>query len=194
MEQLFDLKLFRKINNLMQKDLADFLDTSRAFLSLCESGKSKLPDSKIDRLLDDGPSQGWDIESLNPAYYRLKEAASFRYVEKGNFENQVFFDSITGHNIFDLPKAVFFDIKYGRKGIDPEIANRIVEKAPMLNVQWLISGGGDMFHTIEMPSDDSTLTEYERIIQRLDIFCDKLEQIEYRIKNIETALGRMSAK
>ena len=49
---MVDLKLFRETNNLLQKDLAEFLGVSIAFISSIEKGQAKLPSDKLVKLLD----------------------------------------------------------------------------------------------------------------------------------------------
>lgn len=48
---MVDLKEFRQVNGLKQKDLAEVLGVSRSFISLIESGFSKLPDKYLQTLL-----------------------------------------------------------------------------------------------------------------------------------------------
>lgn len=48
---MVDLKEFRQVNGLKQKDLAEVLGVSRSFISLIESGVSKLPDKYLQTLL-----------------------------------------------------------------------------------------------------------------------------------------------
>lgn len=54
-----ELKAFRKVNNLLQKDIADFLGVSREFVSMAESGKAPLPYNHLRKLLDN--DRGWDV-------------------------------------------------------------------------------------------------------------------------------------
>lgn len=57
--EMTELKAFRKANNLLQKDLAEFLGVSREFISMAESGKAPLPYPHLRKLLDN--EQGWDV-------------------------------------------------------------------------------------------------------------------------------------
>lgn len=58
-----DLKAFRKVNSLLQKDLADYLGVSREFISMAESGKAPLPYNHLRKLLDN--EKGWDVSMLS---------------------------------------------------------------------------------------------------------------------------------
>jgi transcriptional regulator with XRE-family HTH domain len=57
-----DLHAFRKANKLKQEDLAKYLNTTRAFISMVETGASKLPLEKLSLLLNN--TQGWDTKML----------------------------------------------------------------------------------------------------------------------------------
>ncbi len=60
---MYELKDFRKKNNLQQKELADFLGIGQSFLSNIESGRSPLPDDKLEKLLSN--PYGWDTSLLS---------------------------------------------------------------------------------------------------------------------------------
>lgn len=62
MSEIVDLKGFRSANNLSQQDVADFLGVSRSFVGQVESGFSKLPKDKIDKL--GANNRGWDVSLL----------------------------------------------------------------------------------------------------------------------------------
>ena len=57
-----DLHAFRKANKLKQEDLAKYLNTTRAFISMVETGASKLPPEKLSLLLKN--TQGWNTSML----------------------------------------------------------------------------------------------------------------------------------
>lgn len=57
-----DLHTFRKANKLKQEDLAKYLNTTRAFISMVETGVSKLPAEKLSLLLNN--PHGWDTSML----------------------------------------------------------------------------------------------------------------------------------
>lgn len=57
-----DLRAFRKANKLKQKDLAKYLNTTCAFISMVETGASKLPPEKLSLLRNN--TQGWETSML----------------------------------------------------------------------------------------------------------------------------------
>ena len=59
---MIDLKTFRKSNNLTQDELGLFLGMKKSFISKIENGKEKLPQQKLQKLLDN--PNGWDTSSL----------------------------------------------------------------------------------------------------------------------------------
>nr|DAK90101.1 MAG TPA: Transcriptional regulator [Caudoviricetes sp.] len=59
---MVDLHAFRKVNKLKQEDLAKYLNTTRAFISMIETGVSKLPSEKLSLLLNN--PHGWDTSML----------------------------------------------------------------------------------------------------------------------------------
>lgn len=59
-----NIKAFRLANNLFQKDISEYLGTSIAFISAVERGSAKLPQDKLELLLDN--DQGWDTSTLVP--------------------------------------------------------------------------------------------------------------------------------
>lgn len=58
-----DLKAFRKLNNLTQLEIADYLGVQKAFISAIENGKSKLPKEKYTLLLQN--PHNWDTSMLS---------------------------------------------------------------------------------------------------------------------------------
>ena len=57
-----DLKQFRKANHLKQADLAEFLEVSRAFIAMVETGKTKMPSEKVSKILNN--PYGWDTSEF----------------------------------------------------------------------------------------------------------------------------------
>lgn len=66
-----DLKAFRKVNNLTQTKLGEYLGINKSFISTIESGKDPMPKEKLSKLINN--PYGWDtsmltVESENTSY------------------------------------------------------------------------------------------------------------------------------
>lgn len=59
---MIDIKQFRKRNKLKQEELAEYLGVTRAFISMVETGSSKLPTEKLNLLVSN--PYGWDTSML----------------------------------------------------------------------------------------------------------------------------------
>jgi len=60
--KLVNMKAFRVANELSQKEVAEYLDVSIAFISAVERGQAKLPAEKLARLLEN--DREWETASL----------------------------------------------------------------------------------------------------------------------------------
>ena len=60
--RLVNMRAFREMNELSQKDVAEFLDVSIAFVSAVERGQAKLPAEKLVRLLEN--DRDWETSCL----------------------------------------------------------------------------------------------------------------------------------
>ena len=68
MEKTLNLRLFRKANGITQDAVAEYLGVTKGFISQVETGKSSLPEDKLQKLLD---NPQWSLDE----YKRM--AASF---------------------------------------------------------------------------------------------------------------------
>lgn len=59
---VISIKAFREANDLFQRDVAEYLGVSVAFVSAAERGYAKLPDDKLELLRNN--DRGWDTASL----------------------------------------------------------------------------------------------------------------------------------
>jgi len=59
---MIDLKGFRKVNGLTQADVARYLSVSAPFITRVESGANKLPEDKLQKLMNN--KKGWDVTCL----------------------------------------------------------------------------------------------------------------------------------
>ncbi len=62
-----DLKAFRICNGLTQKDIAEYLNVSTAFISKVESGHSRLPSEQFIKLLEN--DKGWQTDYLTASHH-----------------------------------------------------------------------------------------------------------------------------
>lgn len=62
---MIDLKSFRKVNNLTQSVLGEYLGVQKSYLSQVESGKNKLSKEKLSKLIHN--DKGWDTSMLTNA-------------------------------------------------------------------------------------------------------------------------------
>lgn len=61
---IIDIKEFRRKNNLTQKELADYLGVTQAFISNMEAGRDKVPDRYISKILG---NPNFDTSAINAA-------------------------------------------------------------------------------------------------------------------------------
>lgn len=82
--KVIDIKAFRELNNLTQKELADYLGIDKGFISAIEHGKSKFPKAKLTLLLNN--PHNWDISMLtqpeNPMADEPKADGLVEYLER----------------------------------------------------------------------------------------------------------------
>ena len=94
--QELNLTNFRQENNLLQKDLADFLGVSRGYISMVESGKSHLSKENIKKILS---NKSWNSETLTANKLNTinlsKIKASLKLIE---FEIHHIYDIIDSFN------------------------------------------------------------------------------------------------
>ena len=60
--KLVNMKAFRSMNELSQKEVAEYLETSIAFISAVERGAAKLPAEKLVKLLEN--DRDWETSAL----------------------------------------------------------------------------------------------------------------------------------
>ena len=161
-DSLINLAQFRKINKIKQKELAKLLNATTSFLSLVETGKSKLSDSKIDKILDEAQKKNWDISDFNPTYYRLNFIAQI--AQEAQNMNHTPIDWNTGENAWYISKSEILHIKHGKE-ISQETAQKIKEQNPIYNLSWIMTGEGDPYE--ETPEENNNKNKFEIILNHL---------------------------
>jgi len=77
---MIDLKHFRRVNDLTQDELGEFLEMKKSFISKIENGKEKLPSAKFQKLMEN--PKGWDTSMLQHEIH-IEHRASKRKESKG---------------------------------------------------------------------------------------------------------------
>ncbi len=183
------LDAFRKKNALLQQDVADFLGTSRGYISMVEKGDSKLSTAKIDMLFEGAQQNNWDISDLVPAYSRLERV--FSYISNMTYGNPVSREAPKGlEQVLPaiISPAIVQKIKYGEIGITDAIAEAIVKHYPEINRQWLVDGTGEM-----LLSPNNEPTELEKLREEVQLLRASLEEYRQENKKLLEALPGLVA-
>lgn len=195
MQNFINLEAFRKHNHITQEKIAQYLGTTRGYISLVESGRSKLSDEKIDKLMGEGRlEEGWNVYPLNPAFYNLYTLSE--YLRSMDDKLSPAFDWESGQNPLMIQPLELLEIKHGKKDITPKIANTIVQRYPYVNRDWVMSGNGDWLLTEaqqtirkEISGSEKVLTIEERIAALDRRFCEMMEKID-RIERLVSGVKK----
>lgn len=169
--QLVDMAGFRKKNGLKQSDVANIIGTSGSFISLVEKGSAKLPDDKLELLVDN--SDGWN--GLVPCYDRLVNLQG-TLIERGCLTEEKA-DLYPEPFVDELSYAVVNKIKFGKIGITSEIADKLVGIYPMVNYDWLIYGEGKMLY------DDAELRQ-KGLIESVNRLEKEVAEMQQKLDSI----------
>lgn len=80
-----DIKAFRKVNNLTQSELGEYLGCTKAFISAIEKGNRPLPEEMYSKLVDS--DCGWDLSliispNISPSQNNPAEDALVDYLQR----------------------------------------------------------------------------------------------------------------
>ena len=80
-----DIKAFRKVNNLTQSELGEYLGCTKAFISAIEKGNRPLPEEMYSKLIDS--DCGWDLSlimspNISPSQNNPAEDALVDYLQR----------------------------------------------------------------------------------------------------------------
>ncbi len=168
-----DLTAFRQKNGLLQQDVANYLEVSRGYVSMVEKGASKLSRKNLDKLYEAQTTKHWDLSDLVPAYTRLLAAETYLNNER-NEQRQA-----SGLNVclFGSDPEVCEKIRYGEIGISHNIDFIRIwcENAPELNLEWLVSGKGEMISKASNEDDKS----------EIDYLKDELKELKDTVSRLE---------
>ena len=191
MDNLICLADFRRRNGLSQAELGQLLGTSPSFISLVESGNSKFSREKMKRIEELSAEQGWFLDDLVPAFYRLGLLCG--YIETSHDLSSETIKKFRKDFDRIVPKSLFESIKYGQQGIDSVLADKIITILPpgyIINKEWLMSGEGPM-RPGETTSEDSN-GEWEMTIDAKGIL-SYLEKIMKKQEALEAMLVEMKS-
>jgi len=124
-----DLKSFRERNGLKQSDVADIIKSKTSFISMIESGASKFPKDKLELIIAYAGCNDLDVDSLLPAFHRLK--AALKYLEKKKIKSPV-------------SPQLLDNLQWGKEELTPQIASEVCERCDDINKDWLLTGAGEM--------------------------------------------------
>lgn len=172
---LVNLTAFRQRNGILQKDLADYLGVSRGYISMVESGRSRLSRENLDKLYEN--PYGWDLDDLVPAYTRVDKA--LYYLNHTRNEQRA--------SVGLLPAGFTFSdewmedaLKYGEIDVSDRIADLWCPYAPELNREWLLTGNGEMLVS-------PALEEKSQI----EVLQEKVDKLEAAIEEYKNYLGQL---
>lgn len=179
-QENINLRRFRKENQLSQKELAEFLGVTCGFISLIENGKAKLPEDKLKRLIIDGKNdKGWQIGVIIPApAQRLRTLANLvttRSAQKGYVLDTEPLIGLTSQQIesFETMGAT----------VTREVAERVKEKLPNLNTEWLLTGEGKAFIKEDL-DDDDIRQELQSVLAEIDGVKEELKEIKEMLRSL----------
>jgi transcriptional regulator with XRE-family HTH domain len=189
--KLIDITNYRKKNHLKQSQLGFFFDTSASYVSLVETGNSKLSRRSLESFWNNKEIK--DHTGLVPCYDRLVQLA-LALAKKGFYDQakvlEYKFDSEVYYNYepFEeyFKREIILSIKYGVTGISDDFAEKLKASfTPKINKDWLIYGKGDMFiDDTPLLILDNLNQYYEQIVVRLDRMERKIDAV-MRALNIE---------
>lgn len=183
------LDAFRKKNSLLQQEVADFLGTSRGYISMVEQGDSKLSTNKIEKLYESAIEKNWDISDLVPAYSRLEQV--FNYISNKAFGVQASWEvkeELDKVLPALLSPAIIQKIRHGEIGLTGAVADAIIKQYPEINRQWLLDGTGEM---LLAPSDGPS--ELEKLREEVRLLRASLDEYKEENKKLLSALPGMIA-
>lgn len=177
MEQLVDLAAFRRQNLLSQEALAKLLGTSRGYIGMVESGKSKLSDEKIEKLLQLSTECDLDIAPLFPAVFRISTIEA--YYQCAEITVHPYVPSEDSDIQAPISYSEWKDLSHGKIGISEILADKLVACYPVFNKEWLLTGNGPML--APEPAKDDKESTLVSLLKRIDDLEKKLDYIISRL-------------
>ena len=151
---------FRQENNILQKDLAVYLGVSRGYVSMIETQRSAISLDSLEKIFNN--PYHWNTDMLVPHWYRISQFLTY-FNETRNAQREM--EGLTPVYFWG-DENLLQDITYGASAIPKRVAEEIVAKAPEINMDWILTGEGDMIKKKEEPTP-SPVQVLEQKIDRL---------------------------
>lgn len=193
---LIDTIGYRKKNRLKQSQLALYLDASASYVSLIETGNSKLSTRCLKYFWD---YNGIDHSGLVPSYDRLLQLAlalgklhlystAFILEDKFAGADDNYFEPFEDY----FSRKAILSIKYGQAGITDEMAEELRSTfTRKINKDWLINGSGDMFIDDTPERILISIGTISELLEKSKSDChDQLNRIEKKIDKILNSLKK----
>lgn len=168
---------FRRENNILQKDLANYLGISRGYISVIETQKSPIPWETLEKIFNN--PYHWNTKVLVPCWHRISQLLTY-INETRNAQREM---EGLAPEYFHVEENLLKKIKYGDSAIPNHLAKEIVAKAPEINMDWILTGAGDMIKKEETP----TPTHFEVLEQKIDGLTAEIQECKTLIYKIAKA-------
>ena len=178
-KSLINLTAFRQKNGILQKQLADYLEVSRGYISLVESGRSTIAKENIEKIFDN--PYHWNVDDLVPAYTRLNAALDYL----NNTRNEKIKSEGLPPVNFNINQETKSNIKYGYSEVPEYLVNKWRIIAPELNPEWLLNGEGEMLFS----KNDKEPTPIEKLQEKIDNLEVEIKETKSLIKRVIEILG-----
>ena len=169
---------FRRENNILQKDLANYLGISRGYISVIETQKSPVPWEILEKIFNN--PYHWNTDMLVPHWYRMSQFLVY-FNESRNAQREM--EGLTPV-YFWVEENLLKKIKYGDSAIPDYLAEEIAAKAPEINMDWILTGAGDMIKKEEAPKP----THFENLEQKIDGLAAEIQECKALLCKIAKAI------
>jgi len=130
----------------------------------------------------------------------LENSRFFQIVERLKKEGKIS-DYVNLASILGTNKAGISDLKQGRKKLSIEMIRRMKYSYPLVNINWLITGEGEMFdldrkvHTknAQETGNGSSISQSFELINKLLEQAREIGKLENEIKNLQEKLEKGEA-
>lgn len=173
------MALWRKLNNISQKEIATALNVSRSYVSQVETGTNNLSDEKIDFLMFEYGKNLQNPYTLVPNFEKLITLQQYLN-NKGKIENTT---SIIMPLSEILDEYTIKNIRHGKIPITDTVANNIKKHYPLVNKEWLMYGKGEIFVDNSIEELRAKINEQSTIINEIN---NKLTKISKALDHIST--------